>query len=255
MGMKDQAAIADLHGTPLERRELDIGVGIVAPFDFVLDREYWSATPPGVSLHITRTPFLEQGVGVDLAHLLSDDAVLAGATRELLIAQPAVTVFACTSGSFVDGLAGELRCRKVMEQAGAQKALTTSGALLEALRALGVERIGVATPYDASTTLRLVSFLSEAKIRAVSSACLGLTSDIFRVGPSSVRTLIRAADNPEAEAIFVSCTNLWTLDILEEMTQVLGKPVLSANQVTMWAALHAVGRTSPIIDGVLPSAS
>jgi maleate isomerase len=133
-----------------------------------------------------------------------------------------------------------------MEQAGARKALTTSGALLEALRALGVERIGVATPYDAPTTERLVGFLSEAKIRTVSSACLGLTGDIFRVGPNSVRTLIRAADHPEAEAIFVSCTNLWTLDVLEQMTQALGKPVLSANQVTMWAALHAVGRPHPL---------
>jgi maleate isomerase len=100
-----------------------------------------------------------------------------------------------------------------------------------------------------------VSFLSEAKIRTVSSACLGLTGDIFRVGPTSVRALIRAADHPAAQAIFVSCTNLWTLDVLEEMTQVLRKPVLSANQVTMWAALHAVGRTSPVLDGVLPSAS
>jgi maleate isomerase len=253
--MKDPPAFADLHGTPLERRELDIGLGIIAPFDFVLDREYWNATPPGVSLHITRTPFLEEGVGVDLAHLLSDHAVLAAATRELLIAQPAVTVFACTSGSFVDGLAGELRCRKVMKQAGAHKALTTSGALLEGLRAVGVDQVGVATPYDASTTERLVSFLSEAKIRTVSSACLGLTGDIFRVGPSSVRALIRAADHAEAEAIFVSCTNLWTLDILEEMTQALGKPVLSANQVTMWAALHAVGRSSPLVDRFLPSAS
>jgi maleate isomerase len=244
--MNDELVTADLSGAELEQRQLETGVGIVAPFDFVLDREYWNATPAGVSLHITRTPFLEEGVGVDLAHLLSDDAILAAATRELVIAQPAVTMFACTSGSFVDGLAGELRCREVMEQAGARKALTTSGALLEALRALGVERIGVATPYDAPTTERLVGFLSEAKIRTVSSACLGLTGDIFRVGPNSVRTLIRAADHPEAEAIFVSCTNLWTLDVLEQMTQALGKPVLSANQVTMWAALHAVGRPHPL---------
>jgi maleate isomerase len=255
MAKNDEIVTADLSGAPLERRELEIGLGVVAPFDFVLDREYWDATPPGVSLHITRTPFLDEGVGVDLAHRLSDDAVLAAATRELLVAQPAVTVFACTSGSFVDGLAGELRCRKVMEQAGAHQALTTSGALLDALRALGVERVGVATPYDAPTTQRLVSFLSEAKIRTVSSACLGLTGDIFRVGPGSVRRLIREADHPNAEAIFVSCTNLWTLDVLEEMTRSLRKPVLSANLVTMWAALHAIGRSGPVVDRLLPSAS
>src|SRR3981189_1939816 len=112
MAKNDEIVTADLSGAPLERRALEIGLGVVAPFDFVLDREYGDATPPGVSLHITRTPFLGEGGRVDLAHRLSDDAVLAAATRELLVAQPAVTVFACTSGSFVDGLAGELRCRK-----------------------------------------------------------------------------------------------------------------------------------------------
>src|SRR3982074_2375961 len=177
--MTEELMSADLPGAGLDSRDLEVGIGIVAPYDFVLDREYWDSTPAGLSLHITRTPYLDEVVGIDLAHRLSEDEVLAAATRELLIAQPAVTVFACTSGSFVDGLAGELRCRKVMEQAGAQKALTTSGALLEALGARGVGRVGVATPYDASTTGRLVSFLSEAKIRTVSSACLGLTGDIF----------------------------------------------------------------------------
>jgi len=253
--MQGEIVVEDLRGGQLEQRELDIGIGIVAPFDFVLDREYWDVTPAGVGLHITRTPFLHQQVGVDLAHLLSDDEVLAEATRELLVADPAVTIFACTSGSFVDGLAGELRCRKAMESAGARLALTTSGALLDALRALRVERLSVATPYDAPTTQRLVEFLWEANIRTVSSAFLGLTADIFRVGPGSVRELIRAADHPEADAIFVSCTNLWTLDVLEEMTHALGKPVLSANQVTMWAALNAVGRPGPAIGQLLRSAS
>ena len=233
---------ADLPGAGLDSRDLEVGIGIVAPYDFVLDREYWDSTPAGLSLHITRTPYLDEVVGIDLAHRLSEDEVLAAATRELLIAQPAVTVFACTSGSFVGGLAGELRCREAMEGAGARQALTTSGALLDALRSLEVERVGVATPYDAPTTERLVSFLAEADIQAVSSVCLGLTGDIFRVGPRAVSNLIRAADHPEADAIFVSCTNLWTHDVLEELTSSLGKPVLSANQVTMWASFKAVGR-------------
>jgi maleate isomerase len=239
----------------LDTRDPETGIGIVAPFDFVLDREYWQAMPPGLSLHITRTPFLEEQVGVDLAHLLSTDEVLAEGTRALLVADPAVTVYACTSGSFVDGIAGERRCRKVMEDAGAKKALTTSGALLEALHELKVMRIGVATPYDEPTTARLVRYLDEAEIETVSSAYLGLTHDIFRVGPRAVRDLIRAADHADAEAIFVSCTNLWTLDVLEDMTRERGKPVLSANQVTMWSALKSVGLSGPATKRLMPMAS
>jgi maleate isomerase len=239
----------------LDTREPETGIGVVAPFDFVLDREYWEATPPGISLHITRTPFLEEQVGVDLAHLLSEDAVLAEGARALLVADPAVTVYACTSGSFVDGIAGERRCRKVMEDAGAKKALTTSGALLEALRELKVKRVGVATPYDEPTTARLLRYLEEADVQTVSSAYLGLTHDIFRVGPRAVRNLIRDADHRDAEAIFVSCTNLWTLEVLDDMTRELGKPILSANQVTLWSALKAVGLSGPATKLLMPMAS
>lgn len=34
------------------------GVGVVAPFDFALDRELWRWVPDEVSLHMTRTPFV-----------------------------------------------------------------------------------------------------------------------------------------------------------------------------------------------------
>src|SRR5947209_7538572 len=183
-----------------------IGIGIIAPYDFVLDREYWEWMPGNVSLHVTRTPFLDQQVGVEMAELISEDAVLTAATRELIIADPAVTVYACTSGSFVNGLAGEEQCRGAILTGGARKALTTSGVLLEALTALAIRRISVATPYDASTTMRLIEFLDEAGFGTTSCAFLGLKGDIFRVKPETVCRLVRAADSEDADAIFISCT-------------------------------------------------
>src|SRR6266567_2371805 len=188
-------------------------IGLIAPFDFVLDREYWEWIPANVSLHITRSPFLDQQVGVAMAEQVSEDEVLTAAARKLTIADPAVTVFACTSGSFIHGLAGEQRCRQAILAGGARRALTTSGALVEALTAFGI----------------------------TSCAFLGLKGDIFRVSPGTVYRLVRAADCEDAEAIFISCTNLWTREVLSTLEHELGKPVLSANQVTVWAALKAVG--------------
>src|SRR5438270_12834891 len=83
------------------------GVGIIAPFDFVLDGEYWEWIPANVSLHVTRSPFLDQRGGVAMAEQVSEDEVLTTAAQALTIANPAVTVFACTSRSFVHGLSGE----------------------------------------------------------------------------------------------------------------------------------------------------
>ena len=217
------------------------GIGIVAPFDLALDRELWRWTPDAVSLYLTRTPHLDVPVSVGMAEALGDADALAGACRDVSIADPGVTAYLCTSASFVGGLEGEAALRATMEQGGARRALTTSGAMLEALTALGVSSVGVATPYDAALTERLVAFLAEAGIATTGIGYLGMGADIWRVDAASVRELVHALPLEGTEAIFLSCTNLPTIDVIPELEAELGLPVLSANLVTMWAALRELG--------------
>lgn len=58
---------------------------------------------------------------------------------------------------------------------------------------------------------------------------------------SSELQLVRKADLPQAEGIFISCTGLAIADILDASEQDASKPVLSANQVTMWYVLRLAG--------------
>ncbi len=217
------------------------GIGIVAPFDLALDRELWRWTPEPVSLYLTRTPHLDVPVSVEMAEALGDAAALAAACRDVAIAEPGVTAYLCTSASFVGGLAGEARLREAMERGGARRALTTSGAMLEALEALGAQRVAVATPYDAALTDRLVEFLAEAGIDTTGRGYLGMGEDIWRVDADSVRELARAIPRAGADALFLSCTNLPTHDVIPALETELGLPVLSANLVTLWAALRVLG--------------
>ena len=184
------------------------GIGIVAPFDLALDRELWRWTPEPVSLYLTRTPHLDVPVSVGMAEALGDARRARAACRDVSIADPGVTAYLCTSASFVGGLEGEARLRAAMERGGARAALTTSGAMLEALSALGVCSVGVATPYDAALTDRLVAFLAEAGIATTGVGYLGMGEDIWRVDAGSVRELARSLPRDGAEAIFLSCTNL-----------------------------------------------
>jgi maleate isomerase len=217
------------------------GIGIVAPFDLALDRELWRWTPEPVSLYLTRTAHLDVPVSMGMAEALGDADALAAACREVSIAEPGVTAYLCTSASFVGGLAGEARLRAAMERGGARRAITTSGAMLEAVRALGVRRVAVATPYDAALTDRLVAFLDEAGIAATGVGYLGMGEDIWRVEADSVRELARAIPRESAEAVFLSCTNLPTYDVIPGLEAELDLPVLSANLVTLWAALRELG--------------
>ena len=76
----------------------------------------------------------------------------------------------------------------------------------------------------------------------VAAAGLGLTSDIWTVPYDVTVELVRATDTADAQAVFISCTNLPTYDVIATLERDLGKPVLTANQVTMWSALNVIGR-------------
>ncbi|TDP93943.1 maleate cis-trans isomerase family protein [Labedaea rhizosphaerae] len=217
------------------------GIGVVAPFDFALDRELWRWTPDNVSLYMTRLPFVPVPVTIEMASELSDPDRVSRATKDVLAPEPLAVAYACASGSFVHGMLGERLLAKSMVDAGAPAATTTSGGLVEALALLGLRRIAVVTPYIDSVTQRLLAFLGEHGIESVDSIGLGLLSHIWKVGYAEVVQAVRTVDRPDAEAVFISCTNVPTYDIIAPLERMLGKPVLTANQVTMWSALRAAG--------------
>ncbi len=69
---------------------------------------------------------------------------------------------------------------------------------------------------------------------------------VGRLDAASAYDLARKIDRPDAEAVVLACTNWKTMDVLERLERELGKPVLSTTQVSVWAALRAIGR----IEGV-----
>lgn len=217
------------------------GVGVVAPFDFALDRELWRWMPDEISLRLTRTPYVPVEVSLDLARLVSEHETLGEAVRALGASEPEVIAYACTSGSFVGGVGGERAMCEAMNRAGEVPSLTTSGALIEALEELGAKRIALVTPYTESVTESLEEYLAEAGVTVTGRAFLGLTRHIWKVPYRSVVDMARQAVVGAADALFISCTNLPTYDAIPQLEAELRMPVLSANQVTMWAALRRIG--------------
>lgn len=226
------------HSPPLQQS----GIGVVAPFDFALDRELWRWVPDDISLHITRMPYAPLPATLEMAVHISDPALVAQGVTDVRAVSPLVMAYACTSGSFIGGLAGEAALVSAMTEAGAPAAVTTSGALLEALHHLELSRIATVTPYVADLTVGLSSYLAEAGVEVIAAAGLGLTSDIWTVHYDVTAGLVRDTDTADAQAVFISCTNLPTYDVIAPLERELGKPVLTANQVTMWSALHVIGR-------------
>jgi maleate isomerase len=215
-------------------------IGVIVPFDMALDREYWELVPDDVSLHVTRLPIVDLPYGPAHARRVADPDDLAAAARTLERIGPAVVAFGCTSASFVDGLAGEAAVRAAIESAGIAEAVTPSGALVEKLGRLGVRRVGLGTPYEEPLGRALADLLSEAGLEPVSLVNLAYTDEEEVVAASDdvVIDLADRARTPDADAVFLACTNLPTVHLLPRLRERLGIPVLTANQVLIEAALR-----------------
>lgn len=136
----------DIDGPVAQR-----GIGIIAPFDLALERELWRWAPLDVSLHLARTPYEPVPVSMAMAELVSNPVHLTAATRDVMHVEPEVVAYLCTSGSFIRGLDYEKSLRDTICRAGAQDAVTTSGALVEAIRHLDISRVSVITPTTKSS--------------------------------------------------------------------------------------------------------
>lgn len=223
--------------TPADQRR----VGVVVPFDFSLDWEYWRYLPEGVELHFTRTPHLQRDQGMYLARSCGKPSVVARSARSLLSVAPHATLYACTSGSFVHGVEGEAALRQAMQDAGCANPVTSSGAAMRALSLAGARRVAVTAPYSGALTRGLVRFVEDSGFDVVSAHYLGLHRGIAQVSLATVVDLVRQTADSGADAVFVSCTSLRTFGVVAQLEAELGIPVFTSNQVSLWAALDAAG--------------
>jgi len=155
-----------------------------------------------------------------------------------------VCMWACTSGSFVYGLAGaEEQARKIGSYLGVP-ASSTSLSFVKAIQALGISRVAVAATYPEDLAAEFVGFLGEVGIQVVHLDSLGIWTavEVGEVGREQVLEFVRANNHADAEAILIPDTALHTTVFLSELDSAVGKPVLTANQVTMWEALRLGGR-------------
>ena len=208
--------------------------------------------PEEASLHFTRMGDIDLPYGVEAARRTADSELIESATRTLVKIEPDVVAFACSSASFLQGIDGERRIRHVIKKLGVQNAVTTSGAMVDALNALQIRRVAICTPYGEELGSYLIRYLLASGIETVSVVNMDEPTDqILSLNDDEVIALAEESARPDAEAIFLACTNLKTVHLISTLETRLGLPVLSANQVTMWSALQAAGVQASELDHML----
>lgn len=219
-------------------------VGVVASFDFLREEELRRWFPPEVRCTLTFTEEVAYSSNEELVSRLGEPGLLRGPVHELLERGAEAVAYLCTACTFAGGEAGEWALREAMASYGARQALTTSGAVRDALRAVGARRPAVVHPYQRPVDSLLSAYLETCGFDVVALTSLGLDAveDVYTVDEQRVLDRVADGDRPGADAVFISCTALPTYDALPRLEDRLGKPVISANQATAWALLGAVGR-------------
>ena len=204
--------------------------------------EFRAFLPSTVEMISAATPVLPGDATVESAVEMAESGHIEEAARRLLRHKATCFAYYCTTVSFIRGPGADLEIsHRITEATRIEAATTTSTAMILALRALGVSRVALASPYLSEVEQKLIEFVEAHGIRVSNSVSLSLSSGHFQVSPDEVRQLAESTDTPDAEAVFVACTGLRLSPHLEAMENSLGKPVLTANQVTSWHALRLMG--------------
>lgn len=197
---------------------------------------------PDVSLPVVHT-YGEDLHAVDALLDLGRSDRLAVGAASLSRYHPDAVLWACTSGSFVFGWEGATAQAEGLAAAAGVPATSTSFAFVRAAQALGVRRVAVAASYPAEVATHFAEFLGRGglSVTGLSSQGIVTAAEVGQLDPADVVELACAHDTPDAEAVLVPDTAMRTVALVDEIEERLGKPVLTANQVTIWAGLRLAG--------------
>ncbi|GAA2560110.1 maleate cis-trans isomerase family protein [Pseudonocardia hydrocarbonoxydans] len=222
-------------------------VGILYP-GFSAEDDYPRAERllDGPLLPLVHTEMREDAHRVDALLDIGGDEVLAAGARALPGPLDSI-VWACTSGSFVFGWDGAAAQVAALGAAAGVPASSTSFAFADACAHLGVTRVAVGATYPDDVAERFVAFLARAGVEVLALSARGIVTaaEVGTLPPEDVLAFAEAADHADAQAVLLPDTALHTVDLLDALDARVGKPVLTANQVSIWQGLRLAGAAGP----------
>jgi len=209
-------------------------IGMIIPsVNSMTEPQFNRYAPPGLSVHVARA----RVAGPWKRPLAAMAEEIATSARLLADVAPDLIVFHCTDTSMTQGPHGEGRILDIVRDATGIEAVATSRMVLDALRTLGLGKLVLLSPYKSNQAV--IDYLHASGLRVVHAVALGLESLKFaEVSPVQWLDLARAHDRPEADGIFLSCTNTRQIEAIAEIERALGKPVVNSNQAVLWGCLR-----------------
>jgi len=216
-------------------------IGLLVPsINTTMETEFWRIAPRGVSVHTARIAGGRHGTPEELRGM---ENASKHAAEEVAMVEPDVVVYGCTSGSFFEGPEWNKRISAQLSEIAKAPTVTTAGAMAACLAAGGHKKVDVVTPYVEVTNERLKQFLKAHGVDVVKLGTFDMLDmfDHAKIQPEEIYAKVKETTTAKTEAVFVACTQLRALEVLDALERDLGKPVYSAVQASAWQAFEAMG--------------
>ena len=155
-------------------------------------------------------------------------------------------VYGCTSGTIAAGYQSiESKIKKAKPEA---EVTTPSTASIKALKKLNLNKIAIFTPYPKKLNDEVIDFFKKENFQVTANSYFDIASDIDigKVDANYLYEVLSKMDLNGADALFISCTALPALSIIDKLEKKLGKIVLSSNQALIWDTLEKIGKNDSI---------
>jgi len=220
-------------------------IGLLLPSsNTTQESEFTRILPDGVTLHVARLP-LRTVDPSSTARIVED---IEAESRKLADADVDAIVLAATAPSSRNGIGYDQELIRRIETASGKRATTASTALIQALTTLDVKRLVIAAPWSDGVNVTTAAFIEASGFTVLAHQAMGHVSNL-EIGLLEEQTTYdmgAAADRPDAQALMLACGNWLTMGIVGRLESTLGKPVLTTNQVSLWAVLRLAGYHAPV---------
>ena len=219
-----------------------VRLGVIVPsVNTVVEPWFSKVVPTGCAVHAARM-FLDNKLTPE-GLITMDREEGHSAVRQILSCRPRAIAYCCTASSIVQGLGYDERLNDELGAHAGVPIFTATKAINESLTLLGARRIVAVSPYSKAIDEAEHRFLTESGFEVIGSACLDITDSFALAGPSrtEIIDLVMKAWNPEADALLITCLNLNSHLVIEELEQRLDRPVVTSTQATLWKLLRAAG--------------
>jgi len=191
-----------------------------------------------ITLHTARMPLQQTTIDTLIGMRSTADA----AAERLAHADVDIICYGCTSGSLIQGLEFARSISQELQVKTGIPTVTTSEAVLAACQHLGLTSLSVMTPYTDDINQKEVAFFKSVGIHVLSITGLGLFKnlEIGRQVPAHLIPLVHKTHVPNADGVFISCTDLRTLEIIQLLEEQLQVPVFSSNIASFFGVLKTL---------------